>query len=100
MLVSAAEPAGDPRPPPRLSPQVIVLLAQSETFEFVLANGADVSVVNAQKLTLGSHSSAAAMFPVRPVTLGVMDVTVDAVSAEASDSLVWSVFVKVRDGVA
>lgn len=78
-----------------MSPQVILLLAQSETFQFVLANRADVSVVNAQKLQLGSHMSAVALFPVRPVALGMMDITVDAVSAEASDSLVWSVFVKV-----
>lgn len=78
-----------------MSPQVILLLAQSKTFEFVLANRADPSVVNAQKLTLGSHSSAVALFPVRPVALGMMDLTVHAVSAEASDSLVWRVFVKV-----
>uniref|UniRef100_H3DHJ9 CD109 molecule n=1 Tax=Tetraodon nigroviridis TaxID=99883 RepID=H3DHJ9_TETNG len=74
--------------------EVILLLAESETFQFVLANRADASVVNAQKLTLGSHVSAVALFPVRPVALGPMDITVDAVSAEASDSLVWSVFVK------
>lgn len=80
---------------PALSPQVILLLAQSDTFQFVLANKADVSVVNAQKLTLGSHVSAVALFPVRPVVLGVMDITVDAVSAEASDSLVRRVLVKV-----
>lgn len=78
-----------------LSPQVILLLPQSETFEFVLANRADISVVNAQKLTLGSHVSAVALFPVRAVALGMMAITVDAVSAEASDSLVRSVLVKV-----
>lgn len=79
--------------------QVILLLAQSETFEFVLANSADISVVNAQKLTLGSHLSAVALFPIRPVALGMVDITVDAVSAEASDSLFWRVFVKVCDDV-
>lgn len=84
---------------PRLSPQVILLLAQSETFEFVLANSADMSVVNAQKLTLGSHLSAVALFPIRPVALGMVDITVDAVSAKASDSLVWRVLVQVRDDV-
>lgn len=84
---------------PRLSPQVILLLAQSETFEFVLANSADMSVVNAQKLTLGSHLSAVALFPIRLVALGMVDITVDAVSAEASDSLVWRVLVQVCDDV-
>lgn len=82
-----------------MSPQVILLLAQSETFEFVLANSADISVVNAQKLTLGSHLSAVVSFLIKPVALGMVDITVDAVSAEASDSLVWKVLVQVCDDV-
>lgn len=52
-------------------------------------------MLNAQKLRLGSHQSAVALIPVRPLALGMMDVTVDAVSAEAADSLVWSLLVKV-----
>lgn len=78
-----------------LLPQVILLLAQSEAFEFVLADRGDVSVVNAQKFTLGSHVSTTALFPIRPVALGVMEISVDAVSAGASDSQVWKVHVKV-----
>lgn len=78
-----------------LLPQVILLLAQSEAFEFVLADRGDVSVVNAQKFTLGSHVSTAALFPIRPVALGTMAIPVDAVSAEASDSQIWKVLVKV-----
>ena len=76
--------------------QVILLLATSEAYEFVLADKGDVSGVNAQKLTLGSHVSASALFPIRPVALGEIEISVDAVSAEASDSLVWIVLVKVR----
>ncbi|XP_051246774.1 CD109 antigen-like [Dicentrarchus labrax] len=74
--------------------EVIVLLAQSEDFKFVLTDRGDVSAVNAQKLTLGSHVSASALFPVRPVALGVMEISVDAVSSEATDSLVRRVLVK------
>ncbi|XP_074516319.1 CD109 antigen-like isoform X1 [Sebastes fasciatus] len=74
--------------------EVMVLLAQSEAFEFVLARKGDVLVVNAQKLILGSHASASALFPIRPVALGQMEISVDAVSAEASDSLVWRALVK------
>uniref|UniRef100_A0A8C2Z6S3 CD109 molecule n=2 Tax=Cyclopterus lumpus TaxID=8103 RepID=A0A8C2Z6S3_CYCLU len=74
--------------------EVIVLLAQSEAFEFVLADKGDASVVNAQKLTMGSHVAASALFPIRPAGLGEMEISVDAVSAEASDSLVWRVLVK------
>lgn len=78
-----------------LLPQVILLLAQSEAFEFVLADRGDVSVVNAQKLILGGQVSTTALFPIRPVALGMMEIYVDAVSAEASDSLVQKVHVKV-----
>ncbi|XP_068577890.1 CD109 antigen-like [Cebidichthys violaceus] len=74
--------------------EVIVLLAQSEAFEFVLADRRDVSVINARKLTMGSHAAASALFPIRPADLGEMEISVDAVSAEASDSLVWRVLVK------
>ncbi|XP_039994174.1 CD109 antigen-like isoform X2 [Xiphias gladius] len=74
--------------------EVIVLLTQSKAFEFVLADRVDASVVNAQKLTLGSHVSASALFPIRPVALGEIEISVDAVCAEASDSLVWQVLVK------
>ncbi|XP_030575167.1 CD109 antigen-like [Archocentrus centrarchus] len=73
---------------------VIVLLAQSKSFEFVLAQRKDASVIHAQKITVGSHVSASAQFPVRPLALGQVEISVDAVSAEASDSCVWRVMVK------
>ncbi|XP_059208526.1 CD109 antigen-like [Centropristis striata] len=74
--------------------EVIVLLAHSEAFEFVLADNGDISVVNAQRLTLGSHVSAAALFPIRLVSLGEVEISVDAVSAGASVSRVGTVLVK------
>ncbi|XP_033844625.2 CD109 antigen [Periophthalmus magnuspinnatus] len=74
--------------------EVILLLAESDAFEFVMAERGSLSVVNAQKLTLGSHVSAKAMFPVKVTALGEVDISVDAVSADASESLVWTVFVK------
>ncbi|KAK2826253.1 hypothetical protein Q5P01_020467 [Channa striata] len=74
--------------------EVIVLLTQNKAFKFVLENRTNVSVINAQKLNLGSHVSGSALFPVRPVALGEIEITVDAVSADASDSLVWRVLVK------
>lgn len=76
-----------------------MLLAQSEAFEFVLTDWSNVSVINAQKLTLGSRASALALFPIRPLGLGEMEISVDAVSAEASDGLVRRVMVKVRSFV-
>ncbi|XP_072220914.1 CD109 antigen-like [Leuresthes tenuis] len=74
--------------------EVIVLIAQSEAFEFVLMGQRDSSVINAQKLTLKSHMSASALFPIRSLALGEMEISVDAVSTEASDSLVRRVMVK------
>ncbi|KAI4804002.1 hypothetical protein KUCAC02_025647 [Chaenocephalus aceratus] len=74
--------------------EVILLLLTSEVYKFVLEYKGDVSGVNAQKLTLRSHVSASALFPIRPVALGEIEISVDAVSAEASDSLVWIVNVK------
>ncbi|XP_062295771.1 CD109 antigen-like [Scomber scombrus] len=74
--------------------EVILLLSQSEAFEFVLADRSDVSVLNAQKFTLGSYMSASALFPIRPVALGEMEISVEAISAKTSDSLVWRMLVK------
>ncbi|KAM6912159.1 CD109 antigen [Xenentodon cancila] len=74
--------------------EVIVLLAQSEAFNFVLMDRKDVSVINAQKFNIGSHASASALFPIRPLALGEMEISVDAVSAETSDALIQKVLVK------
>uniref|UniRef100_A0AAZ1XBW9 CD109 molecule n=1 Tax=Oreochromis aureus TaxID=47969 RepID=A0AAZ1XBW9_OREAU len=54
----------------------------------------DASVISAQKVTVESQASASALFPVRPLALGEVEISVDAVSAEASDSLVCRVMVK------
>lgn len=77
------------------SPQVIVLVEQSEAFEFVLSVEGDVSVVNMRKVTVGRQSSVAALFPIRPLALGLMEVTAAILSAESSESLVQTVLVKV-----
>ncbi|KAG7510215.1 CD109 antigen-like [Solea senegalensis] len=74
--------------------EVIVFIAPSKEFEFVLGASGDVSVVNAQILTLKSHDSASALFPIRPVALGDAEISVDAVCAQTTDNLVWSVSVK------
>ncbi|XP_071394440.1 CD109 antigen-like, partial [Centroberyx affinis] len=74
--------------------EVILLVAQSDAFEFVLADRGDISVVNAWKLTAGSQDAASALFPIRPLALGEMEISVDAISAEASDSLLRTALVK------
>ncbi|XP_054894151.1 CD109 antigen [Poeciliopsis prolifica] len=74
--------------------EVIVLVAQSDAFEFVLMDRRDASIINAHKITLGSHESASALFPIRPLALGEMEISVDAVSAETSDGLIEKIWVK------
>lgn len=39
--------------------------------------------------------SASALFPIRPVALGEIEISVEAISAKTSDSLVWRMLVKV-----
>uniref|UniRef100_A0A3P9JZJ9 CD109 molecule n=1 Tax=Oryzias latipes TaxID=8090 RepID=A0A3P9JZJ9_ORYLA len=53
-----------------------------------------MSVINAKQLTIGSHASASALFPIEPLVLGEMEISVEAVSMEASDSVVWKLLVK------
>ncbi|KAG7275782.1 hypothetical protein CRUP_005696 [Coryphaenoides rupestris] len=73
---------------------VIVLVEQSEAFEFVLSVEGDISVVNVRKVTVGRQSSVAVLFPVRPLALGLMEVTAAVLSAESSEILVQTVLVK------
>uniref|UniRef100_A0A672IIA8 CD109 molecule n=1 Tax=Salarias fasciatus TaxID=181472 RepID=A0A672IIA8_SALFA len=74
--------------------EVNVVNHLEEYIDFVLSRRSNLSVINAQKLTLGSHRSAAARFPIRPLSLGDVEIAVDAVSAEASESLVRRITVK------
>ncbi|XP_038126613.1 CD109 antigen-like isoform X2 [Cyprinodon tularosa] len=76
--------------------EVIVLVAQSEAFQFPLMERRGASVINAQPLNLRSHKSASVLFPIRAVVVGEIEVSVDAVSAESSDSLVRTILVKNR----
>ncbi|PWA16432.1 hypothetical protein CCH79_00004627, partial [Gambusia affinis] len=74
--------------------EVIVLVYQGDGFEFVLMDRRGASTITAQKITLGSHESASALFPIRPLALGEMEISVDAVSAAASDGLIKKIWVK------
>ncbi|XP_028294086.1 CD109 antigen [Gouania willdenowi] len=76
------------------SVDIIVLLAQSESFEFVLTDRNNMSFINAQKLSLGSHQSASALFPIRALALGEMEISVDGVSSDATCSLIRRVMVE------
>lgn len=70
-------------------------IVQTEAFEFVLMERRNTSVINAQKLILGSHQTASSLFPIRFLTLGVKSISVVALSAEASNSFTQRIVVKV-----
>ncbi|KAM4625907.1 CD109 antigen-like [Polymixia lowei] len=74
--------------------EVTLMVAQSEAYEFVLAEKWGFSVVNARKVTAGSQDTASALFPIRVLALGEMEITVNAVSAQYSETLVRTVLVK------
>uniref|UniRef100_A0A3B5LTQ3 Alpha-2-macroglobulin bait region domain-containing protein n=1 Tax=Xiphophorus couchianus TaxID=32473 RepID=A0A3B5LTQ3_9TELE len=74
--------------------EVNVINHLEQEIEFVLMDQRGASIINAQKITLRSHESASALFPIRPLALGEMEISVDAVSAEASDGLVEKIWVK------
>lgn len=83
-------------PSPRLlSPQAILLVAESEAYEFVLADQGDIAMVNARKVFVASQDAASALFPIRLLALGEVEIAVDAISAEATYSLIRGVLVKV-----
>ncbi|XP_056151328.1 CD109 antigen-like [Lampris incognitus] len=78
----------------RAAMEVILLVAQNEAYEFVLAKERDISVVNARKITVGSQGAASALFPIRLLALGKVEISVDAISAEVSENLIRTVLVK------
>ncbi|XP_017274786.1 CD109 antigen [Kryptolebias marmoratus] len=73
---------------------VIVFIAQTEAFEFVLMDRRDASVINAQRLTLGSRQTASAIFSIKLLALGEKEISVVAMSAEASNTFTQRVMVK------
>ncbi|XP_037550486.1 CD109 antigen [Nematolebias whitei] len=73
---------------------VIVFIAQTEAFEFVMTDQRDKSIINAQRLTLRSHQTASTFFPIRLLALGDIEISVVAMSLEASNSFSQRILVK------
>uniref|UniRef100_A0A3B3DP73 CD109 molecule n=1 Tax=Oryzias melastigma TaxID=30732 RepID=A0A3B3DP73_ORYME len=53
-----------------------------------------MSVINAKQFTIGSRASGSALFPIEPLVLGETEISVEAISMDASDSIVWKLMVK------
>ena len=76
-------------------PQVILLVEHNEAFEFVLAVDGDLAVANARKVTVGRRDSVTELFPIRPLALGWMEISILMLSLEDSQRLVQTMLVKV-----
>ncbi|KAM6972916.1 CD109 antigen-like [Aplochiton taeniatus] len=74
--------------------EMVVVLADSDSYTFVLAERGDISTVNARKFTIESQNGATVLFPIRPLVLGKIEISVYATSAEASDTIARTMLVK------
>nr|XP_046229740.1 CD109 antigen [Scatophagus argus] len=74
--------------------EVMVIVAQSDTFEFVFPDNEDLPVPSVRQLSVGSQSGASVLIPIRPLVLGEMPVSVKAMSSAASDFVRTTVLVK------
>ncbi|KAK5903091.1 hypothetical protein CgunFtcFv8_006901 [Champsocephalus gunnari] len=74
--------------------EVRVMVAESDTFEFVFPDNGELPMPNVRKVSVGSQRGASVLIPIRPLVLGEISVSVKALSAAASDFVTKTVLVK------
>ncbi|XP_047429099.1 CD109 antigen isoform X2 [Mugil cephalus] len=74
--------------------QVRVIVAESETFEFVFPDDEVLSMASVRQVYVESQSGATVLVPIRPLTLGKIPISVKATTAFASDLVRRTVLVK------
>ncbi|KAF3850306.1 hypothetical protein F7725_020025 [Dissostichus mawsoni] len=74
--------------------EVRVIVAESDTFEFVFPDNGELLMPNVRKVSVGSQRGASVLIPIRPLVLGEISVSVKALSAAASDMVTKTVLVK------
>ncbi|XP_078131515.1 CD109 antigen [Sander vitreus] len=74
--------------------EVTVIVAESDTFEFVVPDVEGLSMASVRHVSVGSQSGASVLVPIKPLVLGEIPVSVEAVSATASDFVRRTVLVK------
>uniref|UniRef100_UPI0037E8B219 CD109 antigen n=1 Tax=Semicossyphus pulcher TaxID=241346 RepID=UPI0037E8B219 len=74
--------------------QVMVIVADSETFEFVFPDNEEISMPSVRMVSVGSQSGASVLIPIRPLVLGEIPISVKAMSSVASDFVRKTVLVK------
>lgn len=71
---------------------VMVIFAQSHSFEFVLPDNKDLSKASTHTVSVGSQNRTSALFPIRPLVLGEIPI-----SSVASDAVRKMVLVNVQN---
>ncbi|XP_076011025.1 CD109 antigen [Genypterus blacodes] len=74
--------------------EVMLIIAESDTFEFVFPDNEDLSMASARELFVESQSSASVLIPIRPLILGEIHLSVKAISSAATDTVIGTVLVK------
>ncbi|XP_040920879.1 CD109 antigen [Toxotes jaculatrix] len=74
--------------------EVMVIVAQSDTFEFVFPDNEELSMPSVRQVSVGSQSGTSVLIPIKPLVLGEIPISVKAVSSTASDFVRTTVLVK------
>lgn len=73
----------------------MVIVAESDTFQFVFPDNEALSMASVRRLSVLSQSAASVLIPIKPLVLGEIPISVKAVSSAASDAVRKAVLVKV-----
>ncbi|XP_029903666.1 CD109 antigen [Myripristis murdjan] len=74
--------------------EVMVIVAESDTFQFVFPDNEALSMASVRRLSVPSQGAASVLIPIKPLVLGEIPVSVKAVSSAASDAVRRAVLVK------
>ncbi|XP_062325530.1 CD109 antigen-like [Osmerus eperlanus] len=74
--------------------EVMVLVEKSQQYDFVLEDQGDITMANARRVIIESQGEASMLFPIMPLELGEMEISVHAMSANSEDDIVHTVLVK------
>ncbi|XP_042247389.1 CD109 antigen [Thunnus maccoyii] len=73
---------------------VMLIVAESETFEFVFPDNEELSMPSVRHVSVRSQSGASVLIPIKPLVLGEIPISVKAMSTVASDLVRTTVLVK------
>ncbi|KAM9551472.1 CD109 antigen isoform 1-T1 [Salvelinus alpinus] len=74
--------------------EVMVIVSQSDSFEFVFPDNEELSMASTRTVSVGSQNGTSVLFPIRLLVLGEIPISVEAKSSVASDAVHRMVLVK------